>query len=41
MERLFPLSRDLALPAEERVLPNRLHRPVLAEYQRQGRWREN
>jgi len=41
LERLFPLSRDLALPAGERVLPNRLHRPVLADYQRQGRWREN
>jgi spermidine synthase len=41
LDRLFPLSRDLALPPGERVLPNRLHRPVLADYQRQGRWREN
>lgn len=41
LQRLFPLSRDLALPPGERVLPNRLHRPVLADYQRQGRWREN
>jgi spermidine synthase len=41
LDRLFPLSRDLALPPGERVLPNRLQRPVLADYQRQGRWREN
>jgi len=41
LEHLFPLSRDLALPPGERVLPNRLHRPVLADYQRQGRWRQN
>ncbi len=41
LDRLFPLSRDLTLPAGERVLPNRLQRPVLADYQRQGRWREN
>lgn len=41
LDRLFPLSRDLALPPGERVLPNRLHQPVLADYQRKGRWREN
>ena len=41
LDRLFPLSRDLSLPPGERVLPNRLHRPVLADYQRQGRWRQN
>jgi spermidine synthase len=41
LNRLFPLSRDLTLPPGERVLPNRLQRPVLADYQRQGRWREN
>nr|WP_254217045.1 polyamine aminopropyltransferase [Synechococcus sp. CCY 9618] len=41
LDRLFPLSRDLTLPPGERVLPNRLQRPVLADYQRRGRWRDN
>jgi spermidine synthase len=38
LDRLFPLARDLELPAGQRVLPNRLNRPVLADYQRQSRW---
>ncbi len=36
--RLFPLPRDLRLPAGQQVRPNRLLRPVLSEYQRQSRW---
>jgi hypothetical protein len=28
-------------PANQVVLPNRLSRPVLADYQRQGIWRQN
>jgi spermidine synthase len=37
---LFHLARDLQPGADEPVLPNRLSRPVLVEYQRQGRWRD-
>lgn len=41
LQRLFSLPRDLEPPANQVVLPNRLSRPVLADYQRQGIWRQN
>ena len=41
LQRLFSLPRDLQPPANQTVLPNRLSRPVLADYQRQGIWRQN
>jgi spermidine synthase len=41
LERLFRLPRDLEPPEGDRVLPNRLSRPVLADYQRQVRWRQD
>ena len=41
LQRLFSLPRDLQPPANQTVLPNRLSRPVLADYQRQGIWRRN
>jgi len=38
LQRLFVLPRDLQPPPGQTVLPNRLSRPVLADYQRQGLW---
>jgi spermidine synthase len=32
------LPRDLQPPPGQTVLPNRLSRPVLADYQRRGLW---
>ncbi len=40
LERLLELPRDLQPGAGEPVLPNRLGRPVLVDYQRRGRWRQ-
>ncbi|MEB3201028.1 MAG: polyamine aminopropyltransferase [Synechococcaceae cyanobacterium] len=40
LQGLFQLPRDLEPPAGQPVLPNRLSRPVLVEYQQQGRWRD-
>ena len=37
---LFDLPRDFQPQPDEKILPNRLGRPVLAEYQRSGRWRD-
>jgi len=41
LARLFELPRDLRPDPGEVVLPNRLGRPVLAEYQRQSHWRKS
>ncbi len=41
LQRLFVLPRDLQPPPGQAVLPNRLSRPVLADYQRRGLWAEN
>lgn len=38
---LFDLPADLRPTAGETVLPNRLGRPVLIDYQRRARWRDN
>lgn len=40
LEALFRLPRDLEPLPREEVLPNRLSRPVLVDYQRQSRWRD-
>ena len=39
LARLFSLPRDLLPPPGEPVLPNRLSRPVILEYQRDSLWR--
>ncbi|MGL6133380.1 MAG: spermidine synthase, partial [Prochlorococcaceae cyanobacterium] len=41
LNRLLDLPRDLQPAADEPVLPNRLGRPVLVDYQRRGRWRQS
>lgn len=41
LERLMELPRDLQPGDGESVLPNRLGRPVLVDYQRRGRWRQS
>ncbi len=41
LDRLFQLPRDLEPAEAERVLPNRLSRPVLTDYQRQVRWSQD
>ncbi len=40
LQRLFALPGDLRPPPGERVRPNRLSRPVLADYQRESLWRD-
>ena len=39
LDGLFQLAPDLRPPPGQPVLPNRLMRPVLVEYQRQSRWK--
>ncbi len=41
LSRLFELPRDLRPDPGEAVLPNRLGRPVLADYQRRSRWNQS
>jgi spermidine synthase len=38
LDQLFQLPRDLRPPPGQPVLPNRLTRPVISDYQRQGLW---
>ncbi|MFN7677922.1 MAG: MnmC family methyltransferase, partial [Cyanobacteriota bacterium] len=38
LRHLFELPRDLRPPPGQPVLPNRLTRPVISDYQRQGIW---
>jgi spermidine synthase len=38
LDHLFQLPRDLRPPPGQPVLPNRLTRPVISDYQREGLW---